>query len=188
MRINGSSTRLPVHPRLAHRAGCARLDAFGQATLDRPADVVVVSAGGFPRDINLYQAQKALENARHVVRPGGVIVLVAECREGMGHPVFEAWMHDPGGPDAIIARICREFVLGGHKAAAVAMTMRQATVYLVSGFAAEDACSIGFRPFADLDHAFRAAMAEMGPDATIAVMPDGGSVLPKVSQTGMACA
>lgn len=176
------------HPRLAHRAGCTRLDAFGQVTLDQPADVVVVSAGGFPRDINLYQAQKALENARHLVRPGGIIVLVAACHEGMGHPVFKEWMHDPGGPDAIIARICREFVLGGHKAAAMAMTMRQVTVYLVSAFPPEDARSMGFRPFADLDQAFCAAIAMMGPEAIIAVMPDGGSVLPKISQAGMACA
>jgi nickel-dependent lactate racemase len=182
------------HPQIAHREGCARLDAFGRATLERPADVVVVSAGGLPKDINLYQAQKALENARYVVRPGGVIVLVAECREGMGHRVFAEWMRDPGGPDAILDRICREFVLGGHKAAAVAMAQKQAAIYLVSSLPADDARAMGFRPctviarggspeaIPDLDEAFRAALAAAGPNATVAVMPDGGAVLPTVGR------
>jgi len=170
------------HPRAAHREGCTRLDAFGRATLARPADVVVVSAGGLPRDINLYQAQKALENARYVVRPGGVIVLVAECREGMGHRVFAEWMRDPGGPDAILERICREFVLGGHKAAAVAMALKQAAIYLVSSLPADEARAMGFRPFTDLNQAFHAALAATGPDATVAVMPDGGAVLPFINE------
>jgi nickel-dependent lactate racemase len=46
------------HPRAAHREGCARLDAFGRVTVEQPADVVFVSAGGYPKDINLYQAQR----------------------------------------------------------------------------------------------------------------------------------
>jgi len=167
-------------PIQAHRQGCVALDAFGRACLNCPADVVVVSAGGFPRDINLYQAQKALENARHIVRPGGVIILVAECPEGAGHRVFQEWMRDPGGPDAIIARISRQFVLGGHKAAAVAMAMKQAAVYLVSSLSPEDATCMGFRPFSDLNTAFQAALAQGGPGATVIVMPEGGSVLPTV--------
>ena len=107
-------------------------------------------------------------------------MLVAECREGMGHPIFAEWMRDPGGPDAIIGRICREFVLGGHKAAAVAMALKQAAIYLVSSLPADDARAMGFRPFTDLNEAFCAALAAAGPDATVAVMPDGGAVLPTV--------
>ena len=168
------------HPRLAHRKGCACLDAFGRATLEQPADIVVVSAGGYPRDINLYQAQKALDNARHIVRQGGVILLVAECREGTGHSVFEEWMKDPGGPEAIIARICREFVLGGHKAVAVAMAMKQAAIYLVSNLPFELARSMGFLPFASLEEAFRSALAQVSPSATVVVIPQGGSVLATV--------
>jgi nickel-dependent lactate racemase len=169
------------HPRLAHRAGCAALDAFGRATVERPADVVVVSAGGSPKDINLYQAQKALDNARHVVRTGGIILLLAECPEGLGHHTFEEWMQDPGGPDAILARIRREFVLGGHKAAAVAMAMKQATIFLVSALPAARAGAMGFRPFASLEAAAAAALAAATPDPFIVVMPEGGSILPALA-------
>ncbi len=167
-------------PRTAHREGCARLDAFGRATVKRPVDVVVVSAGGYPKDINLYQAQKALDNARHIVRPAGIILLVAECREGLGNRIFEAWMQDPGGPDAILARAQQEFVLGGHKAVAVARAMQQASIYLVSALPTDFARSIGFHPCSSLHEALQSALAQVGPGASVAVMPDGGSVLPVV--------
>lgn len=170
------------HPRLAHRAGCARLDGFGRAFLPQPADVVIASAGGYPKDINLYQAQKALDNARLIVRPGGIILLVAACPEGMGHPVFASWMEDPGGPEAIIARICREFVLGGHKAAAVALAMKQASIFLLSEMPAAYARSVGFTPFSDLNEAVGAALADAGPSPVVAVMPEGGSVLPSLAR------
>jgi nickel-dependent lactate racemase len=166
------------HPRAAHRAGCDRLNAFGQAVVERPADVVVVSAGGYPKDINLYQAQKALENACQIVRPGGIVVLVAECREGLGNRVFEAWMQDPGGPDAILARIKREFVLGGHKAAALARAMQRTPIYLVSALPADYARALGFYPFDNPQDAFAAALAHTGPAPGVIIMPEGGSVLP----------
>ncbi len=169
------------HPVLAHRAGCAALDAFGRATVDRPADVVVIGAGGSPKDINLYQAQKALDNGRHIVRPGGVLLLVAECPEGLGHHTFEEWMQDPGGLDGILDRIRREFVVGGHKAAAVALAMKQAAVYLVSSLPPGLARSLRFVPFGDLDGAVTAALGAVGPDPFVAVLPEGGSVLPSVS-------
>jgi lactate racemase len=168
------------HPRQAHRAGCTQLDAFGLQPIDQAADVVIVSAGGYPKDLNLYQAQKALDNARHIVRPGGLILLVAECHEGMGNRTFEQWMHTPGGPEAIIARIQREFVLGGHKAAAVAMTMKQAEVGLVSAMPADDVRAMGFTPLAHLTHAVQYALDKF-PAPRVAVMPEGGSVVPHVA-------
>ena len=169
------------HPVLAHRAGCAALDAFGRAAVGRPADLVVIGAGGSPKDINLYQAQKALDNGRHIVREGGVLLLVAECPEGLGHHTFEEWMRDPGGVDAILDRIRREFVIGGHKAAAVALAMKQAAIYLVSSLPPDLARSLGFVPFSDLETAFTAALRALGPTPSVAVLPEGGSVLPAVA-------
>ena len=58
----------------AHRAGCRLLDKLYQVAISAKADIVVTSPGGFPKDLNIYQAQKALDNAKHAVRDGGVIV------------------------------------------------------------------------------------------------------------------
>ena len=168
------------HPLKAHQEGCARLDAFGRATVEQPVDIVVVSAGGYPKDINLYQAQKALESARHIVRPGGTIVLVAECEEGFGHRTFQEWMLTANGPDDIVTRIQQKFVLGGHKAAAVAMAMKQANIYLVSALPHGIAHSAGFQPFENPNEALGCALAHMGRRASVAVIPEGGSVLAAV--------
>lgn len=90
-------------------------------------------------------------------------------------------MRDPGGLDAILGRIRREFAIGGHKAAAVALAMKQAAVYLVSSLPRELARALHFVPFGDLDGAVTAALDAAGPDPFVAVLPEGGSVLPSLA-------
>jgi len=95
-------------------------------------DILVVSAGGFPKDRNLYQATKAIENCYRAVVPGGELILVAECREGIGDPHFESWMNDyPSYSDAEEA-IRTNFVLGGHKAFYMRKVMTKVGVSIVS--------------------------------------------------------
>ena len=74
----------------AHRKGAAAVDQMYKCAVD-PAEIVVTCAGGRPKDLNLFQAQKALDNAKNAALPGGTIILLAECCEGLGHPVFERW-------------------------------------------------------------------------------------------------
>jgi nickel-dependent lactate racemase len=144
------------------------------------ADIVLVSAGGYPKDVNLYQAQKAMDNAKYAVRDGGIIILVAECREGLGHHIFEAWMQEACSPDDLLERIQREFVIGGHKAAAIAGLLKRWRVFMVSSLPDEAVRACWFTPFASLDEAISAALAEMGPSADVIVLPQGSSVLPVV--------
>jgi nickel-dependent lactate racemase len=166
----------------AHRAGCQMVARRGIVPVARAADVVVVSAGGHPKDLNLYQAQKALDNAAHAVRDGGVIVLVASCPEGLGNPTFEAWLTDVDSPGELLARIRREFVLGGHKAAAVAAVLQRAQVYLVSELPADLTRRCGMVPFPSPGEALTAALSEVGTDGRVLVLPQGGSVLPQVQE------
>ena len=74
----------------AHRTGAATVDRMYRRPV-KPVEIVVTCAGGRPKDLNLFQAQKALDNAKNAALPGGSIILVAECCEGLGHPVFERW-------------------------------------------------------------------------------------------------
>jgi lactate racemase len=166
----------------AHRAGCQMVAERGIVPIDRKAGVVLVSAGGSPKDVNLYQAQKALDNAANAVQDGGVIVLVAECTEGLGNRTFESWMTG-GSPDELLERIQQEFVLGGHKAAAVAAVLKRAAVYLVSALPDELVRRCGMVPFmgeAGVRSAMDAALGSVGPGASVLVLPQGGSVLPLV--------
>lgn len=95
-------------------------------------DILVVSAGGFPKDRNLYQASKAIENCYRAVAPGGELILVAECCEGIGDPYFEAWMDDFATYEETEAAIRFNFVLGGHKAYYLRKVMTKIGLSIVS--------------------------------------------------------
>nr|QNO51784.1 hypothetical protein PFGANNDM_00019 [Methanosarcinales archaeon ANME-1 ERB6] len=95
-------------------------------------DVLVVSAGGFPKDRNLYQATKAIENCYRAVVPGGTLILVAECREGISDSYFEEWMNKYAAYKDAADAIRTNFVLGGHKAFYMKKTMRRVHLAIVS--------------------------------------------------------
>lgn len=160
----------------AHRAGAEIYDRRCDLRIAEAADVVIASPGGRPKDINLYQAQKTLDNVSGAVKDGGVIVLVARCPEGFGQRVFEEWMTGMGRPQVLIDRIRREFVLGGHKAAAVAGLLDRADVYLVSEFPDDVVRRMCMTPFSSVDEAVAAALARAGDSARCLVVPHGSRV------------
>lgn len=166
--------------RRAHEAGCAFLDQLYKIRIPARADIVVTTPGGFPKDINLYQAQKALDNAKHAVRDGGIIILAASCREGLGEKVFEQWMLDSPSPEAMIERIGRDFQLGGHKAAAISMVLKRCRILLVSDLEDGFVRNIFLEPFPTVDAALQEAFSSLGEDSRVIFMPHGGSVLPQV--------
>lgn len=168
--------------REAHRVGRQVVDRMYRVGIPEKADIVIASAGSFPKDVNLYQAQKALENASYAVKDGGIIILVAQCREGMGEKTFEEWVFAADSPDAIIARIRNNFVLGGHKAAAIARVVKRAKVFLVSDLPADLVRRNFFEPQAGLAEALATALQEKGPDASVLVMPAAGSTVPLVEE------
>ncbi len=162
----------------AHRAGCAFLDRLYSKKIDKRADIVLVSQGGAPKDLNLYQTQKALDNAKHAVRDGGVVILIGSCKEGLGEKTFEAWIRDAKAPQDLINRVKTDFKLGGHKAAAIAMVLEHASVYLVSELPDDLVRSCFLIPYKDAQTALQDAFMELGPDASVLAMPYGGSTLP----------
>lgn len=165
----------------AHREGCRFLDTLYKVGIPKQADIVVVSPGGYPKDINLYQAQKALDNSKHAVREGGVVILAAACTEGLGEEVFERWMTRAESPGDMVKKIQEHFELGGHKAAAIGLVQQKADVYLVSEMKDAYAASMFFEPFGSVQEAFESALLKMGKDAGVIVMPYGGSTLPAVT-------
>lgn len=168
------------HPVQAHREGCKFLDQLYLKELSQEADIVLVSQGGAPKDLSLYQTQKALDNARHAVKSGGIIILIGSCREGLGECVFQKWMTESSTPQSMIERIQVDFQLGGHKAAAIAMTLQKAEIYLVSELEDDFVRSIFLTPQPSAQKALERAFDKLGSDATVLAMPFGGSTLPRV--------
>jgi nickel-dependent lactate racemase len=164
----------------AHRVGCAFLDTLYIKKIKARADIVIVSQGGAPKDLNLYQTQKALDNARNAVKKGGIVILIGSCREGLGERTFEKWMTESPSPEFMVERIKRDFQLGGHKAAAIAMVLQDADIYLVSELPPDFVRNIFLTPFKTAQAALDAALHKFGRGATVIAMPYGGSTLPQV--------
>ena len=130
--------------------GIKEYDRTYMLEVENPADIVVASAGGYPKDLNLYQSQKALENVKSLVRRGGVIILAASCTEGFGEDVFEEWMKSAGDYSFISSKLKEEFVLGGHKAVAVSKVISEKTVLLYSDFTVDETEDMGFKKLEDI--------------------------------------
>lgn len=166
----------------AHREGCRFLDSLYRIPVEDAADIVLVSAGGFPKDINIYQAQKALDNAVQAVREGGVIIWVASCMEGYGSEVFRRWIQDSREPGDILERIRTDFELGGHKAAAIMKAREKARILFLSDLEPEYAESMYLTYCPSLPWAMSKAAELTGGKKGILVMPYGGSTLPYIAR------
>ena len=170
------------HPVAAHRKACHFLDEIYKIQIEKTADVVIVSTGGYPKDINLYQAQKSIDNAKHAVREGGIMVVAASCKEGYGSDTFGRWIQNYDTPEERIQAIHEHFELGGHKSAALGLVQQKCTIYLVTDM--DDALveKANMVPFHDLQTAIDAAFTKMGKDASVYIIPIGGSTLPMIKK------
>ena len=162
----------------AHRAGCAYLDRMYRKPIPARADIVLVSQGGAPKDANLYQTQKALDNAKHAVKKGGTIILIGACKEGLGSVKFEQWLKEAPTAHSMIDRVHTHFELGGHKAAAIAMVLENAQIDFVSELPDDFVRSIFLNPQPSAQAALEQAFQKYGPEATVLAMPFGGATLP----------
>jgi nickel-dependent lactate racemase len=89
-------------------------------------------------------------------------------------------MIEARSPQEVLDRIQREFVMGGHKAAAIASVLKRVRVYLVSALPAESVQRCGLVPFKEVSEAIEMALGEVGPEASVIVLPQGGSMLPVI--------
>ncbi len=166
------------HPIKAHREGCTYIDRMYKCSISEPADIVIACAGGHPKDINLYQAQKGLDHASFAVRDDGIIILVGECPEGLGEKTFTEWMLKAENVHQPVEWILQEFILGAHKAAVICQVLQRAKGYLVSAIDPQLVTDVFFHPFDTVSAALAQALEEMGPEAKIIVMPYANSTLP----------
>lgn len=159
----------------AHRQGCLILDRYRKMIIDRPADIAVISPGGFPKDLNLYQAHKALESTKSAVRPGGVIIWCAQAGEGIGNANFADWLLNLTFEE-MSSKIKNDFVLGGHLAYFIAEILQTKKIFLVSDIR-EDVCTKqGISRFSTVQEAFDEAIRICGGDARTILVPAANSV------------
>lgn len=161
--------------------------AIFETPIPAPYDLIIVAAGGHPKDINFYQAQKALAHASLAVKEQGLVILVAACPEGVGSRGYEQWMLNAGPTSyaEVFARFEREgFRVGPHKAMLVARDgARLRGLWLVSELAPEVVRRLLLTP-ASLNEAAEAALAMLPADARIGIMPLGNATVPRLGDKG----
>ena len=159
--------------------GVKLVEEMYKVPIGRRADIVVVSPGGHPADINLYQAYKAVDNALEGVKRGGVIILVAECPEGYGNEMFYEWMKKFKNSKAVEKELKRHFDLGGYKAYRLSKALEKAQIILVSTMPDYYAVNVfRLKTARAMNDALEAAFEMAGKDARVWVVPHGHVTLP----------
>jgi len=162
----------------AWREGIKTFRQYNFAPFNREADVVFLSAGGFPKDINMYQAHKALYMASRAVRPGGTMVFFAELAEGYGHKVFEEWAKRRLGMDGAISAFEADFRFGAHKLYYLAKLAKECTIKLYSKSGREDSGLMFCEKIESVDEILPGLRDKYGSGFTSYIIPQGGIVLP----------
>ncbi len=163
----------------AFRTAVRKADEVFVVKLKRKADVVV-AVTAFPYDIDLYQSQKALDNAKYAVRDGGVIILVSACRTGVGPETFLNLLAGANTPKDALEKISHTYKLGYHKAAKMAEIGLKCKMMAVTKLDPEVARKAHMEHAASLQEAVDRAISELGPESKVTFIMDAVITVPKV--------
>lgn len=163
--------------REAHEAGCRFYREKFAYPLAEKGDLVVASCGGFPKDINLIQAHKSMEYAAQALKDGGVLILLAECRDGFGNGTFFDWFRFKR-LEEFEAALRSQYEINGQTAYSLLQKAQRFRVILVSQFPDQQVEEMGMIPARTLDEAMDLAAPMLPQGWQGYVVPEGGSVLP----------
>ena len=165
----------------AHAAATASVAGQVRVDLDAPVDVVVTSAGGHPLDLTFYQSIKGPVAALNVIRRGGTVILAAEMSEGLGSPDFRRLLDRlRAGEDAMtLLETPGFFSIDQWMVQHLDQVLRKVSLIVVSRtLDAEALRGLPLARAATVEEALAGALRRHGPDARVAVIPEGPYVLP----------
>jgi nickel-dependent lactate racemase len=163
----------------AHQQGCDFLLRNFSPEFNENADLVIVSCGGFPKDINFIQAHKSIDYAINILKDSGIMIVLAECSEGFGNPTFLDWFKYDDLIDFESA-LRGNFEINGQTAFSTLIKAKKVKIILVSELASEDVERMSIIPADSIDQAVSMAYEILGKTPPTYIVPDGGSVLPRV--------
>jgi nickel-dependent lactate racemase len=147
-------------------------------------DLLIVSPGGHPKDINVYQAQKALGHATLIMREGGTVIVCAACPEGSGSQHYEEWMRRGRHSYAEVFEHFKGegFRIGPHKAYQIARDASRLNLRWLSDMPVDFADFLLLNPITDLQAAVDEAVAALPPNPRLGLMPVANATIPKLTQ------
>jgi nickel-dependent lactate racemase len=159
----------------AHAAGVQFVETTCLERLAEPADAVITSAAGYPLDLTFYQTVKGVTAAAHTVRPGGRILVVSECAEGIGSPEFAVKLQAYAGHAQFLEAIRATPVeVDQWQLEKLALTGLEHELYFYTpGVKKEQLGSLGARAYGSVDEAVAAALDGLPDGARVALVPEG---------------
>lgn len=169
----------------AHAAGCAFVKKTAMVAVPAAFDIVVSTNSGYPLDMNLYQAVKGMSAAAKVVKPGGAILIAAECADGLpDHGLYGQLLAEAGSPQALLARIMSPGFLQQDQwqVQIQAQIQLKAAVHVYAdGLRDEQIRRALLQPCRDLVGTLAQLRAGYGDQATICILPEGPQTIPYVA-------
>jgi lactate racemase len=168
----------------AHDAGCRFVKDGAMRRVERPYDIVVTTNSGYPLDLNLYQAVKGMSAGAQVVRPGGAIIIAAECSDGIGHGPFLELLASRPDPRGLLEAITAPgfSMFDQWQVQILAQILLHARVYLYAPRLDDAAVRAAHLiPTRDIEATLADLRAEFGADARVCVLPQGPLTVPYVA-------
>jgi nickel-dependent lactate racemase len=145
---------------------------------------IVVAVALNPADSDLYQAHKAIESSKLALVPGGVLILVAACKEGFGNDVFVEQLQSAETPPDVARNMTSrpggQYTIGDHKSVKLAELVMESDVWMVTGLPPQDIESMFFRPFPSVQEAVDAALEIKGRDTHVLFLMDAANTVPRL--------
>lgn len=161
------------HWQTSHRRACEEYLSTHSQTISEKRDLVIVSCGGSPYDINMIQAHKALDMAAHACTDGGTIVFLAECADGLGRDDFMKWF-DAKDSRALEARLREGYEVNGQTAWALMTKTERLRVHIMTDLSSEQAHRMRMNRVRSISE----ALANVSPNTRGYILPRGAALLP----------
>ncbi len=165
----------------AHEVGIEFVRKSAMQRVSAPFDIVVTTNSGYPLDLNLYQGVKGMSAGARILKPGGLLILACECREGVpANSPLDKLLHAAAGPEEILAMLATAgFVRPEQWQAQIqALIQRKARVQVYSSLPDEIIRGAHLTPCHDIGATVAAQVARPGPEARVAVLPQGPLTIP----------
>jgi len=175
-------TALAGDPRRVVQTGLEHSRRACQVAVPQKYGLIISSPGGHPKDINVYQSQKALGHAILIARPGGTVIITAACPEGSGSQHYEAWTLGKTSLAEVREKFKAEgFRIGPHKAYQFARDGAIADYYFYTDMNHDLARALLLNPIDDLQAAIDQALTRLQPGEAVGVLPHAASTISYVS-------
>ena len=142
------------------------------------ADALIVSVGGYPKDINFYQSQKALNSTFELVKEGGTIILLAECQENIGQNEMEKQLRNAHSIDELLLVDKKNIQIGGHRAFATARLLKEADILVISSMDPKLVRSVHFTTVGSIEDGLEFIKEKEGEEYSCYIVPNGAMFFP----------